>query len=243
MIPNELGGDFLSGAGLNLQAVFDCRTCPETILQPMKQSGIPVEKYGRLVLLGHGGRKLWQAVQAQGLEGADPIDQYSLKITRQYIRQFLDNAEHLILYPLTDYLIPLTQLGELAGWSHPAPIGLGINPTFGVWFAYRVAFLVNSSRLPIIDHRPPITNSPCASCTEKPCLSACPAGAVSADPAKFDIFTCANYRIKPHSACADRCLARMACPIAPEHRYSLPQIRYHYGQSLQTIREYMEERD
>jgi epoxyqueuosine reductase len=31
-------------------------------------------------------------------------------------------------------------------------------------------------------------------------------------------------------------LARLACPIAPEHQYDLEQVQYHYGRSLQMIR-------
>lgn len=225
-----------------MQAVFDCATLPEAVLRPLRESGAPVAEYTHLVLLGHGGGRLWGRVQAFGMKTADPVDHYSLTIACQYIERCLDNAPHLILYPLTDFLIPLTQLGELAGWSYPAPIGLGINPTYGVWFAYRVAFLVNDNRLPAAEHRLPAADHPCASCTDKPCLAACPARAVRPDPQQFDIFTCVRHRLEHKSSCADRCLARLACPVAPEHRYSLAQIRYHYGQSLETIREYMEER-
>ncbi len=238
-----LGADFLAEAGLNLQAVFDCAALPEAVLQPMRESGVPVEEYGRLVLLGHGGRRLWNRLQTFGMKTANPVDHYSLAITRQYIERYLNNAPHLILYPLTNFLVPLTQLGELAGWSQPAPIGLGINPTYGVWFAYRVAFLVSDNRSPATDYRLPATDHPCASCADKPCITACPAHAVRPDPQQFDIFTCVRRRLESNSSCADRCLARLACPIAPEHRYSLAQIRYHYGQSLITIREYIEERD
>ena len=258
------GSDFLAEAGLNLQAVFDCAALPEAVLRPLRESGVPVENYTHLVLLGHGGRRLWDRLQAFGMETADPVDHYSLTITYQYIERYLNNAPHLILYPLTDFLIPLTQLGELAGWSQPAPIGLGINPTYGVWFAYRVAFLVSGNRLsvignqlsvngnqssaadhrlPITGHRSPTTDHPCTSCADKPCLAACPAHAVQPDPQQFDIFTCVRRRLESDSSCADRCLARLACPVAPEHRYSLAQIRYHYGQSLITIRKYMEDGD
>ncbi len=240
-----------------MQAVFDCAALPEVVLRPLRESGVPVEEYGRLVLLGHGGRRLWDKLQAFGMKTADPVDHYSLTIARQFIERYLDNAPHLILYPLTDYPVPLTQLGELAGWSRPAPIGLGVNPAYGVWFAYRATFLVNSNRLsvtgnqspnsgyrtPFTEYRSPAADRPCASCAGKPCLTACPARAVRPDPQQFDIFTCVRYRLENNSACADRCLARLACPVAPEHRYSLAQIRYHYGQSLITIQKYMEDGD
>jgi hypothetical protein len=113
-------------------------------------------------------------------------------------------------------------------------LGQGINAEFGVWFAYRTAFLTTAV-LPIIITPP--TLSPCDSCVEKPCLSACPVGA-TAENGRFAINRCAPHRLQPNSPCADRCLARIACPIAPEHHYTLPQIQYHYRDSLETLKKY-----
>jgi hypothetical protein len=43
----------------------------------------------------------------------------------------------------------------------------------------------------------------------------------------------------PCDACPDKPrLARLACPVGAEHRYSLAQIRYHHFHSLPTIRSY-----
>jgi hypothetical protein len=58
--------------------------------------------------------------------------------------------------------------------------------------------------------------------------------------AGFDVFECSHFRLQENSPCHDRCLARLACPVAPEHRYELAQVQYHYGRSLQTIRTYFE---
>ncbi len=232
----------MAEAGLNLQAVFPCATLPEAVLRPWRENGIPLEHYTHLILLGHGGRRLWDKLQTFGMKTADPVDHYSLTITRQYIERYLDNAPHLILYPLANYPVPLTRLGELAGWSYPSPVGLGINPIYGLWFAYRVAFLVNSGRQLAASSQPQPAAHPCAACAGRPCIAACPASAVQPDPRQFDISSCARYRLQSQSACADRCLARLACPAAPEHRYSLAQIRYHYRQSLITIREWQNTR-
>jgi epoxyqueuosine reductase len=221
---------FLEQAGLNLVAVLDCAALPETTAQIMRESGVPLDAYRRLVLLGHGGKRMWRALQKWGLKTADPVDYYSTTVTHQFVTDYLDNPPILWLYPDTQFLIPLQQLGELAGWSHPSPLGQGINPTYGVWFAYRAAFLT-TAELPLTGGA--TGPSPCDACSHKPCLTACPAGAVQ--PARFDIEACACYRLQPGSVCADRCLARMACPYFPEHRYSLEQIRHHYGRSLETL--------
>jgi epoxyqueuosine reductase len=197
----------------------------------MSASGVPLDAYRRLVLIGHGGRRMWEAVQAQGMQPADPIDDYSTARAQRFISAYLDGAPHLWLYPNTAYLIPLQQLGEAAGWSHPSPIGSGISPLYGVWFAYRAAFLIDAD-LPLVHEEP--ASSPCASCLEKPCISACPVGAVRLE--SFDIDACVQHRLLPQSPCADRCLARLACPYFPQHRYSEPQIQYHYGRSLEALR-------
>lgn len=229
----EDGIQFLAAGGLNLFACLDCASFPEKLGRQLLAAGAPLADYGRLILTGHGGRRLWQQLQQVDMSHPDPVDNYSLRLTRQFIHDYLDDADHLILYPGDPYFIPLQQLGELAGWGRPSPLGQSIHPEFGVWFAHRTAFLINAD-LPVIrsEKRP----RPCDSCAEKPCLTTCPVEAVQ--PAHFDISTCADFRIQPQSVCADRCLARMACPVAPQHRYTLEQIQYHYRQSLAIMRMY-----
>jgi epoxyqueuosine reductase len=230
------GIDFLTDAGLNLFAVLDCATLPEAITTPMLASGVPLSDYRRLLLLGHGGRRLWTALQKWGWQTADPIDHYSTQITRQFIRHYLGDPPTCWLYPNAPYLVPLQQLGTWAGWSYPSPLGQGIHPEFGVWFAYRAAFLT-TVELPLCVE--PERPSPCASCLAKPCIATCPVEAVQMD--RFDVDGCAHYRLRTQSPCVDRCLARLACPVFPEHRYTLAQIQYHYHHSLATLRDWYDQ--
>ena len=227
------GIHFLAENGLTLFTSLKISLLPEPLQLQIKENQIPLDSFSHLMMTGHGGKLFWQKLQEKEMPTADPVDQLSVQLTQQFIDHYLGNPEHLLLYPLTQYLVPLTQLGEVANWSHPAPIGQGINPEYGVWFAYRTAFLLNG-RFPTITHPP--TASPCQSCVEKPCISACPSSAVT--QTNFDIFACTDFRVEPASPCADRCLARIACPVAPEHRYTLAQIQYHYTQSLATIKAY-----
>jgi hypothetical protein len=50
--------------------------------------------------------------------------------------------------------------------------------------------------------------------------------------------TCIDFRLQEKSACQDRCLSRLACLVAPEHRYEPDQLRYHYTHSLANLRQY-----
>lgn len=227
------GIKFLAQRGLNLYAVFDCAVLPDDIAEMLQSQDIPLAEYSRLVLLGHGGKQLWRSMAEIGWRTDDPVDHHSLTATETFIADYLDGPAALMLYP-TGYLIPLQRLGQLAGWSHPSPLGLGISAEFGVWFAYRSAFLTTAD-LPLTEVEP--TTSPCDTCRDKPCITTCPAKAVRGIN-QFDIPACTGFRVVEDSVCADRCLARMACPVAPEHRYSIEQIQYHYGRSLETIRLY-----
>jgi epoxyqueuosine reductase len=227
----EEGIRVLAEGGLNLVAILDCDALPDRAAEMMRSSGIALDSYRRLVLIGHGGRRMWDALQARGMEKADPVDHYSISLTRCFIRDCLGDSRVLWLYPDTNYLVPLQQLGEAAGWCTPSPLGIGISPVYGLWLAYRAAFLVDAE-LPVTTSAP--EPSPCIDCEERPCVQACPAAAVQSN--EMDIEACISHRLRRRSSCADRCVARMACPYAPEHRYLLPQIQYHYACSLATLR-------
>ncbi|MFK7804798.1 MAG: hypothetical protein AB8G95_24410 [Anaerolineae bacterium] len=227
----------LSQLGLNLSAVFDVPQLPSAITQVLCQNDIELDKYSSLVLLGNGGTAFWDALDRSGIDQPDPIDRFSLDLTQQLINCLTPDSQssaeqHLILYPQTDFIIPLQQLGELAGWGTPSPIGNSIHAEFGLWFAFRSAFLTTVS-LPatIVQQRP----SPCETCIDKPCQKACPAGAVLENVRQFKLGQCLDYRLTPKSACASSCLARQACPIGVEHQYPDWAIQQLYGSSLASI--------
>jgi len=227
------GIEFLAEQGLNLFVTLPCTALPDDVTQAMLAENIPLHNYSSLVLIGHGGRRLWQALTAFRMKTADPVDHFSLVMTRRFINEFLGAVQVLMLYP-TGYNIPLQRLGALAGWHHPSPLGLGINETYGLWFAYRTAFLTT---LPLPSIQYPITTSPCDTCRDKPCVRTCPAQAVQG-VGQFKVTGCIEFRLQAQSDYQDRCLSRLACPVAPEHRYEPEQLSYHYTYSLATLRQY-----
>ena len=186
-----------------------------------------------MVLLGNGGRPFWDALERFGNRGDNPIDRFALHLTQSFIDEIAEPADDsLIIYPSTTYMLPLQQLGELAGWGTPSPIGNSISAEYGLWFAFRAAFLT-SVPLPVTtpNHRP----SPCLTCVGKPCQTACPAGAVLDTADHFQLNDCITHRLKEKSTCRVRCMARQACPIGSEHRYPQWAIQQLYGHSLAAI--------
>jgi hypothetical protein len=224
-----LPGDAFAAAGLNRQHVFDLAALPGAMRADL--SPLPDER--SLILLGHAGRRLWDCVQAAGSGGADPIDDYCRQTVARVLAERLPGQRYRLLYPGL-IKVGLQALGKLAGWHHVSPFMVGVDETWGSWFAYR-AVIVCSADLPPtpVIERP----SPCADCLGQPCIAACPAGAAG-DP--FLLERCIDQRLRPASPCADACPARNACPVGAEHRYGDDQMRHSYGLSLAALRRWRE---
>lgn len=221
----------LHEAGLNLQAVFDVAALPEEVAASLERAA-PGHGRRQLILLGHGGRRLWQAVQAAGLDSDHPIDDFTIASVGRWFAAVCPGRDFHLLYP-GDAPVGLQQLGRLAGWHHPSPFMVGVRQQWGSWYAYRAALLADSDFPPT----PPLQEaSPCASCAPRVCIEACPAGALAGG--RFDLAACVAWRRLPASPCRHTCLARLACPVGREHRYEPAQIRHTYAQSLAAIEAY-----
>jgi len=219
----------LDAAGLNLQAVFALAQLPAE----MRASLDPEGRYRRLILIGHGGRTLWERVKAAGLASEHPIDDFTVAaVTDWFAAQFPDSACALV-YPghaSGNTPVGLQALGRLAGWHHESPFRVGVNAEWGSWFAYRAVLLTDADLPP---SEPLAGDSPCATCAELPCVAACPAEALSGD--EFSLQRCIAYRRLPDSRCRVTCVARTSCPVRREHRYDDAQIAHSYARSLAMI--------
>jgi hypothetical protein len=222
--------------GLNLQAGFQFDQLPETIRKRIVQCEPGADRYQQLILLGNGGVRFWETMQRQrtrSMQDEDPVDNFFIRT----VENIFDSVpDYRIIYP-GNHLLPLQPLGKLAGWHHDSPLGLGIHPVMGLWFAYRGIILSNSSFIPVAEESELDSESPCATCREKPCITACPAAAVTRSGLK--IKPCSNYRLESDSRCQTRCISRLVCPIGRDYRYLEEQMSYHYGHSLTSIKKYM----
>ena len=218
----------LANQGLNLQAVMAVQDLPAAVQASLSSAQTP---YRQLVLLGHRGRQLWDTVKAEASSDEHPIDQAVLRWVTEAMAQHHPGMRFDIVYPGPTPL-SLIRLGECAGWHHASPFWQGVDAQWGSWFAYRAVLLCDSD-WPLTPRRQ--TPSPCLSCTTKPCVTACPADALSLG--RTDGLTrCMTHRLQPDSPCTDRCLARLACPVGSDHRYSEAQLQHHYRHSMAAIR-------
>ena len=224
----------LAAAGLNRQHVFDLAALPAEITATLGTTA----GFRQLILLGHGGKRLWECVQAAGGAGGDPIDDYCARVVADWFAAELPGRRYRIVYP-GSVPVPLQQLGTLAGWHQPTPFMIGIDPHWGTWYAYRAVVLADTGFCPseAVDRAheevPLGGSNPCANCLEKPCISVCPAGAMASSG--FVLERCVDYRKTGQSQCKHTCLARITCPVGSEHRYGDEQMRHAYSHSLRMI--------
>ncbi len=234
----------LHAAGLNLCSVFSARKLSDS-LQKIK---LP-SNCQNLLLIGNAGSTIWDRMPAEYFARDHPIDEYSKACVTQALAEQIPLSCWQLLYPLEpDLRMPLQDLGVLAGWHNPSPLGIGISHRYGLWFAYRAlvaldaeiieAFSADNSAVNGADELLADLESPCVNCIDAPCLSVCPANALAkVQPPNLN--ACVKYRCAEQSSCASTCVARQACPVAREYQYSDAQIKYFYDRSLVSLKRWV----
>jgi hypothetical protein len=222
----------LNEVGLNLQAIFNIDDLPAEIAREVRQRFDPTHRYRQLILIGHGGKTLWDSVMAAGIASENPIDEFSVRMLTQWFDKQQTSHQYRLVFP-GDAPIGLQTLGKLAGWHHPSPFMIGINEEWGSWYAYRAVALADTDLTP---SRPVQGKSPCDACRDKPCVTHCPASALS--EGGFDLKACIDYRKSTASLCKASCVARISCPVGARHRYCSEQIAHTYSISMRVIEQH-----
>ena len=178
-----------------------------------------LEGAGAVLMVGNAGPAMWHAFAPFEDGAPDPLNRWTVRVIEQIGRLFGARA----LYPFGEPYWPFQQWARRAEGLYASPLGLLIHPQFGLWHAYRAALLFEE---PIpLPARVEVQN-PCELCANKPCLTACPAGAFS--QAGYDVPTCASHLQRANAECVDAgCRARDACPVGAEWRYPPAQVRFH----------------
>ena len=224
----------LAAKGLVLQAVLDVEGLAEWVADPIRAAGIDLGSYRRLVMLGQAGPALWESIRADGFDSTELFDDYSIGLVAD-LAEAMGGPAIEILHP-AGVMLPLGRMAEHVGWGSPSPLGLTIHHRYGPWLAHRIVFVVDAD-LPVTDRTP--GPHPCATCEDTPCVRACPVDAVSVETG-FDVVRCSGYRVQDDSPCAERCLARLACPVGTEFIYGDAQMAHHYRAGLVSIRRYLD---
>jgi hypothetical protein len=172
-----------------------------------------------VLLVGNAGSAMWQAFAPHVDGERNPLDRWTKRVIDPIAQKFGARA----VYPFDPEVPPFQRWALRAEAVYPSPLGILIHPEYGLWHAYRAALLF-SERLDLPARSG--VSSPCESCAEKPCLSACPVGAFNGS--SYDLTACAGHIAKPEANCTSvGCHARNACPVGPEWRYPEAQTRFH----------------
>lgn len=152
----------LRDVGLNIFLSVKVSNLPEDLF-----SFSPIQKEKTLVLIGAGGKSLWENLPHPLENNNHPVDTFSLEHIKDFAKNILKDDQIEILFPNDHYLLPLQKLGRFFNLAKPSPIGIDISEEFGLWFAYRGVFLT-SKNLPSTFKTS--FCSACEECLERPCL-------------------------------------------------------------------------
>ncbi|SPH16536.1 hypothetical protein DEA8626_00045 [Defluviimonas aquaemixtae] len=180
---------------------------------------------GTLVMFGPEEPGFWHHVtqQPEWRDGApDPMDRWSARV----IGQIASGAGGAPLFPFGGPPYhPFYRWALKTGRAWTSPVTLLVHDAAGLMLSYRGAIAVRT-RLALPD---PPAASPCDSCADRPCLVACPVGAL--DGAGYDLATChAFLDTKAGADCLSfGCAVRRACPVSQAYGRLTQQSSYHMG--------------
>ncbi|MEL7461024.1 MAG: ferredoxin [Pseudomonadota bacterium] len=178
-----------------------------------------------LVLLGPGEPGFWDHVTStpEFADGAaDPLDRWSTRV----VKALSDRLGGTAIFPFGGPpYAPFQRWATDSGRAWPSPVGLLVHDTAGLWVSYRGAIA-----LPFGVATPTQPAKPCDTCTAKPCLTACPVGALTGDG--YDLPRCHAHLDGAGSATcmAQGCQVRAACPAGASYGRVDAQSAFHMAQ-------------
>ncbi len=183
--------------------------------------GLTREGGGSVALLGPQEPGFWQRFTAapEYSDGAaDPLDRYSKRVIGGLAR---DLGARAVFPSDGPPYPPFLRWAQASGRCHISPVGLLVHDRAGLWLSFRGALI-----LPEPVAAPPPPPSPCETCA-RPCLSACPAGAMG--PAPYDLAACHAWLDRPEGAdcMAAGCAVRRACPAGAGYGRLDAQSAFH----------------
>ncbi|TCD13775.1 hypothetical protein [Oricola cellulosilytica] len=194
---------------------------------PEPADSVPDLECGRpartLLVIGNAGAAMWTAFQQapEARDGvADPLDRYTRRVLLEVAHEFSLGA----LFPFDGApWFPFAEWARKAGGFSPSPMGLLAHHRYGPWAGFRAAFISTDRSGTFAAQALP---GPCTSCTKKPCITTCPAGALSLSG--YDVPLCRGYlAANPDASCHRGCLARRACPVGTDFNQPDEMAAFH----------------
>lgn len=174
-----------------------------------------------LILLGPLEPGFWPRFTATPEYGdgqPDPLDRWSSRVIGTLAAQLGAQAFFPFGGPPWQ---PFTGWARDSGRAHISPVGLLVHDTAGLMISYRGALGFAHA----IDLPPPAPN-PCTTCSDRPCLTACPVDAFS--PQGYDVAACKADLGRTGNDCLTRgCAVRRACPVSRTHGRVESQSAFH----------------
>ncbi|MFN3936453.1 MAG: ferredoxin [Gemmobacter sp.] len=192
--------------------------------RPLPDDGFPPD-IAAVLLIGPDGAGFWPhlATQPEWRDGRpDPIDRWS----RRVIGRLACDLGGKAVFPFDGPpWRPFQSWAQRTGRIWQSPVGLLVHAEAGLWVSFRGALALRGD----IDLPPPLPR-PCDSCADRPCLTACPAGALGAGG--YDVPACHAWLDLPEGAgCMTfGCAVRRACPVSAGHGRMPEQSAYHMRQ-------------
>ncbi len=180
-----------------------------------------------VILLGNIGGSIWIPFShwrqlPENVGRSDPIDDWSTTV----IRPVASSLGATAYFPSDPPWQPFQRWAMQAEGLKASPLGILIHPVYGLWHGYRGA--LGFTQAIANDALPTFSQHPCDLCVEKPCVTACPVGAVTA--ADFDVQGCRSHlrTQEGQAGCmVGGCLARNVCPVGASYRYPAEQLAFH----------------
>ena len=149
----------------------------------------------------------------------DPIDRWSLRVIGDLATHF--DAEALFPFGGSPYA-PFLSWALKSGRAWNSPVGMLVHDTLGLMISYRGA--LRFKQMPKIE--PGQSENPCDTCIDRPCMTACPVNAITAED--YDTDACASHlRQNPEEGCMNGCFVRLACPYSAGAERNPAQSRFH----------------
>ncbi len=176
---------------------------------------------GTLALLGPKEPGFWSHVQnAPEFQDAasEPLDRWSARV----ITAMADALGATPMLPFGTPARPFIGWAIRSGSAWSSPVGLLVHERAGLMVSYRGAVLL-PEKLPL----PAAPDTPCDTCVDQPCLSACPVNALSGSG--YDIPACKAFLDQPEgtSCLSQGCEVRRVCPVSQGYPRDPAQSAFH----------------